>query len=979
MRSKRQVLALAVALAAALPAITRAQGTWKSLGPLDTGWVSDVAIVGSTAYAATQNGVFSSTDGGATWRAMGLAGEPVDRIVGRPGAPALFARVTRGFLPFSGALYVSRDGGSAWEASGLPSVLEAALDPSNPSIVYAMTSDGRLAKSTDAGATWSFPSNLPGDGYGRSLAFDASAIYALTSGVFRSGDGGASWAGVSAPTPNTTGLFSGRNGALLALGGSPGTFCRSTDGASTWACHPFPPGYLSSAERIVELPGAGVLLAIESDGLLSSDDGGATWTQTQATTSHDVAAPHGLAADDTGALVIGGSENGVLRSVDSGRTWTSSRAGLRAPWIDVLAQDPSDSSRLWASGIGHLYRTEDSGLTWSEIASPSSTTFRFGAMAIDPSRSSSVYVGGNRIFRTDDDGATWSVSNFFSGASALVIQPGPPQTIWAASGDLYSSEDGAQTFHFEGSISQSIQSLLFDQRRAGTVYAGGFYGFVEYGGYDYPHGGSIFVSYDRGKTFAKNDADFGDAVIAIVQDSLVGTVYAATYRGIFRSTDGGSTWQGTPTRPPAFIEALLADPRQAGQLYAGTTDGVYRSTDGGQTWASLSSGLAHSSVLALVMTPDGRRLRAATAGGGVFELDLETHTPIPCVPSDTRLCLVGGRYAVELSAHRGAGPDSPGVARPLGDRAGYFSLPFATGDSELPEIAVKMLADGAFGGSGAPLFYSSLTTLPFVLTVTDTATGAVSVYPSNPDEPLCGGNALAFREGAVAERAAAADSLALLGGRFTVTLEATHPRTGQLAGGAVLLAGDRFGIFSLPAFTGDPQFPEVVVKMVDARSFAGHFWFFHASLTSLDYVLTVTDSVTGAVRRYASTTPFCGDADTRAFANDDAPANALDVSGLWTGSMTFPTDCFTCGSPEEIHVTLAQAANTVTGHFTAACLGERAIRGALDGNRLTFDFDPISGTGDFTGTVTATALHVEKNCDPWGYGSDYTLAIDLSR
>ncbi len=51
----------------------------------------------------------------------------------------------------------------------------------------------------------------------------------------------------------------------------------------------------------------------------------------------------------------------------------------------------------------------------------------------------------------------------------------------------------------------------------------------------------------------------------------------------------------------------------------------------------------------------------------------------------------------------------------------------------------------------------------------------------------------------------------------------------------------------------------------DARSFTGKFWFFHTSLTSLDYTLTVTDSVTGAVRTYESATPFCGAADTHAF------------------------------------------------------------------------------------------------------------------
>ena len=166
--------------------------------------------------------------------------------------------------------------------------------------------------------------------------------------------------------------------------------------------------------------------------------------------------------------------------------------------------------------------------------------------------------------------------------------------------------------------------------------------------------------------------------------------------------------------------------------------------------------------------------------------------------------------------------------------------------------------------------------------------------------------------------------------------------------------------------------------MVDFRK-SGKFWFFYSGLTSLDYILTVTDSVTGAIETYESTAPFCGAADTDAFRDSPSSPTGEGLSGFWTGTMTFPSDCFTCATPEMIHVTLSQNGNVVTGHLSTHCVGDRAIRGTLDGDQLAFDFDPGSGTGDFTGAVTATTLHVEKNCDPWGYGSDYTMAIDLSR
>jgi hypothetical protein len=118
-----------------------------------------------------------------------------------------------------------------------------------------------------------------------------------------------------------------------------------------------------------------------------------------------------------------------------------------------------------------------------------------------------------------------------------------------------------------------------------------------------------------------------------------------------------------------------------------------------------------------------------------------------------------------------------------------------------------------------------------------------------------------------------APALSLLNGRFAVTLVATNPRTARQTTGTSILGSDRFGSFSLPEFTGDPTFPEVIVKMADATALApplgGSFWFFYSSLTDVQYTLTVTDQVSGKTRTYSNTPggpgQLCGGADTSAF------------------------------------------------------------------------------------------------------------------
>ncbi len=111
-------------------------------------------------------------------------------------------------------------------------------------------------------------------------------------------------------------------------------------------------------------------------------------------------------------------------------------------------------------------------------------------------------------------------------------------------------------------------------------------------------------------------------------------------------------------------------------------------------------------------------------------------------------------------------------------------------------------------------------------------------------------------------------------GRFRVGLVATDPRTGRQTGGSPVLLTRSAGYFSLPDFTGDSTFPEVMVKMVDATgtpSLGGTFWFFHSPLTDVQYTITVTDLRNGSVRTYrnasASASPgqLCGGVDTSAF------------------------------------------------------------------------------------------------------------------
>jgi hypothetical protein len=101
------------------------------------------------------------------------------------------------------------------------------------------------------------------------------------------------------------------------------------------------------------------------------------------------------------------------------------------------------------------------------------------------------------------------------------------------------------------------------------------------------------------------------------------------------------------------------------------------------------------------------------------------------------LRLLDGRFEVTLAASDPKrNRTASGAAIAWSDRAGYFSLPDFTGDASFPEVAVKMVDYTSVNGEFW-FFFSGLTHLPYVLTVTDTVTGEVRTY--QPDAPFCGG------------------------------------------------------------------------------------------------------------------------------------------------------------------------------------------------------------------------------------------------
>ena len=96
----------------------------------------------------------------------------------------------------------------------------------------------------------------------------------------------------------------------------------------------------------------------------------------------------------------------------------------------------------------------------------------------------------------------------------------------------------------------------------------------------------------------KTSLDAGQVRAILVHPTNPGTVFAGTDRGLFRSTDRGSTWEQYGTGIKATLKVfVLAAVGDGSRLYAGTSGGAFQSTDGGATWSQGSGMLPGTGII----------------------------------------------------------------------------------------------------------------------------------------------------------------------------------------------------------------------------------------------------------------------------------------------------------------------------------------------------------------------------------------------
>jgi len=194
---------------------------------------------------------------------------------------------------------------------------------------------------------------------------------------------------------------------------------------------------------------------------------------------------------------------------------------------------------------------------------------------MDPANPDRLYFGTVRVFRTDNQGDRW-------------------QQI---SGDL-----------------GTITALSVAQRDSTRVYAAVNNGIHAY------RGGTNWEKIGAPATRNVSRVIARDAELFVAYSGLRSTDGKGH---IYYSPDAGATWiDRTAQLPDCPVNDLLFDPVHEDVLFAATDLGVFRSGDRGLSWDPLGDGLPVTTVSSIRIHGPSRKLRAATYGRGIWEIQL---------------------------------------------------------------------------------------------------------------------------------------------------------------------------------------------------------------------------------------------------------------------------------------------------------------------------------------------------------------------
>ncbi|OGR47500.1 MAG: hypothetical protein A2X40_00025 [Elusimicrobia bacterium GWC2_65_9] len=322
-------------------------------------------------------------------------------------------------------------------------------------------------------------------------------------------------------------------------------------------------------------------------------------------------------------VYVGGGEGGVAKSTDGGTHWTYISDSLDSQSIASIVIDPKAPNILYTGtgysaffGVG-IYRSFDSGATWALLGRSQFSGKTIGKIAIDPATAGSqntttlyASVTANSVFslwKSKDSGTTWTQIKSGSGAAwyggsiyDIAIDPGASSTLYITAPDgVFRSLDAGGTW-------TKIHDIPDQAAASRLAFVQGILWLA------YKNSSSIVVrSSDKGATWWAQITSPGntESDCFAVDPARPNRIFIGGSGNLRYSTNNGDTWTQTDgSKVHVDMHAIAIFPGNTDTIYLGNDGGVYRSDDGGATWVNKNQNLSGALMHGISLSGDGHMI-----------------------------------------------------------------------------------------------------------------------------------------------------------------------------------------------------------------------------------------------------------------------------------------------------------------------------------------------------------------------------------
>ncbi len=592
-------------------------------------------------------GVFKTTDAGATWQSTGLSflltdgdGSLIRKIYVNPANSneVVACGVT--------GMYRSTDAGQSWTMVQAGLFWDMIQDPTTPSTLYGATGwvmnanagATGIYKSTNFGQTWTaLNTGMPGTGTVQRVKLaiapsDPNYIYAITTdvfsglhGIYKTTNAGANWNFIS-PALNIleyddgfnqggqgnydlAAVVSATNRDVIYVGGV--NLWGSADGgvtfepASHWTLN-FGPTIHADIHYLAQQPVSGNYFVCNDGGVYRTStiqtqswnaaNGGNPWPTNWLNISNgmQVTSFYRLSSSRNAAdRLIAGAQDNASFYFDNG-VWSTVYGG---DGMDNYL-DPLDDDMIFASSqYGNFANSNDDGASfgWMNANVNNEAGEWVSPIVADYNNPGTIYIGFENVVRSTNNGNTWNaISNFsFQNQSveicALAVSNSNSQALLAAKRVRYEANEPARLYK--------------------TVNGGGLWTDITPGLPD-----SLYYT----------GVEFDETTHNTIYVCMAGF---SSGNKVFRSTNGGTTWQNISFNLPNIpVNCIKYIPGGSGDVMIATDLGIYLLQSSSSTWVNQSLGLPNVICSDIDFNVPLNKIYVSTFGRGIWATDLDVFT-----------------------------------------------------------------------------------------------------------------------------------------------------------------------------------------------------------------------------------------------------------------------------------------------------------------------------------------------------------------